>query len=247
MSIAVAVSIACCYRAVIERWASTKMTLTDPTFRKVRYSDSEYKKYAPNEYEKARQYNKMWFILALTLAAVILFCVFIFDVPYSLYFTLALCALAFSYKIRVWGIKSDIYSIVHSGILAEREQLTKGISTVQQDVAKFNAQIGDIKSKGNVVMAGDGAVVIIDSTISNSFNTIKKDDPILADALQTVSGAIEKSGNKDAGLAWARFLKELSGERDKSVLSALWDKVAKLVPDTATLAESAAKIASLFG
>jgi hypothetical protein len=38
----------------------------------------------------------------------------------------------------------------------------------------------------------------------------------------------------------------VTGERDKTVLSALWDRVVKLVPDIATLAESAAKIAPLL-
>ena len=95
-------------------------------------------------------------------------------------------------------------------------------------------------------MAGAGAVVIIGSDISNSFNTIKKDDPALADALQTISAAVEKSGNKDAGQAWERFMKQVAGERDKTVLSALWDRVVKLVPDVTTLVESVAKIATLF-
>jgi hypothetical protein len=120
------------------------------------------------------------------------------------------------------------------------------VTEVQNDFKKFSVRVGELKAEGHVVMAGEGAVVIIDSTVTNSFNAIKRDDPVLADALQTVTGAIEKSGNKDAGQAWARFMKELSGERDKSVLSSLWDRVVKLVPDIASLVESAAKIMTLF-
>ena len=43
-----------------------------------------------------------------------------------------------------------------------------------------------------------------------------------------------------------RFVKETVGERDKTVLSALWDKVLKLLPDVTKLVESTAKIVMLF-
>ena len=86
----------------------------------------------------------------------------------------------------------------------------------------------------------------LDSDVSNSFNVVRNNDPALADALQTISGAVEKSGNKEAGEAWARFMKQAVGERDKTILSALWDRVVKLVPDVSKLVESVAKIAALF-
>jgi hypothetical protein len=41
-------------------------------------------------------------------------------------------------------------------------------------------------------------------------------------------------------------MKQAVGERDKTVLSALWDRVVKLVPDVTKLVESVAKIAGLF-
>ena len=107
-------------------------------------------------------------------------------------------------------------------------------------------RVSDIKATGHVVMAGDGTTVIIGSDVSNSFNVVRNNDPALADALQTISGAVEKSGNKEAGLAWERFVKEAVGERDKTILSALWDRVVKLVPDVTKLVESVAKIVPLF-
>jgi hypothetical protein len=76
---------------------------------------------------------------------------------------------------------------------------------------------------------------------SNSFNVVRNNDPALADALQTISGAVEKSGNKEAGLAWERFMKQAVGERDKTILSALWDRVVKLVPDVTKLIERSPK------
>jgi hypothetical protein len=41
-------------------------------------------------------------------------------------------------------------------------------------------------------------------------------------------------------------MKQVTGERDKTVLSALWDRVVKLVPDITNLVESVAKITTLF-
>ena len=95
-------------------------------------------------------------------------------------------------------------------------------------------------------MAGNGTTVIIGSDVSHSFNVVRSNDPALAEALQTISGVVEKSGNNEAGLAWQRFVKEAVGKRDKTVLSALWDKVLKLLPDVTKLVESTAKIVMLF-
>jgi len=116
----------------------------------------------------------------------------------------------------------------------------------EKEIAMAENRARERAVQGNTVTAGDGAVVVIGAEVVNSFNAIKKDDPQLAAAINTISGEVERAGNKEAGQAWARFLKELTGERDKSVLSALWDKVVKLVPDVATLVESAAKITGLF-
>lgn len=107
-------------------------------------------------------------------------------------------------------------------------------------------RLGEIRATGHVVTTGGGSIVIVDSDVQNSFIGVNKADPVLGDALQTISGVVEQSGNKEAGAAWTRFLKEVSCERDKSVMTALWDRVVKLVPDVAGLAESASKIAGLL-
>jgi hypothetical protein len=117
---------------------------------------------------------------------------------------------------------------------------------MENDIKSVADRVRDIKATGHVVMAGDGTTVIIGSDISHSYNVVRNNDPALADALQTISGAVENLGNKEAGLAWERFVKQAVGERDKTVLSALWDKVVKLVPDVIKLVESVAKIATLF-
>ena len=135
---------------------------------------------------------------------------------------------------------------VHEAIAKEREALQERVTTMSSDLQGLAARIKDIKAKGQTVMVGNGSTVIIGSEVSHSFNIIKSDDPALADALQTITGAVEKSGNREAGQAWERFMKQAMGEKDKTILSALWDRVVKLVPDIASLAESVAKIATLF-
>jgi hypothetical protein len=135
---------------------------------------------------------------------------------------------------------------VDDALVKERDALSTQVAKMQNDIKRVAAKIKDIKAKGYVVMAEAGAIVNVNSVVSNSFNDIKHDDPALAEALATIAGAVEQSGNKEAGQAWDSFMKQVAGERDKTILSALWDKVVKLVPDIASLAESAAKIAPLF-
>jgi hypothetical protein len=135
---------------------------------------------------------------------------------------------------------------VDEALQKERDALHTQVAKMENDIKSVADRVRDIKATGQVVMAGAGATVIIGSDISNSFNVVRKDDPALADALQTIAGAVEKSGNKDAGLAWERFMKQAMGEKDKTVLSALWDKIVKLVPDVTKLVESVATIAGLI-
>jgi hypothetical protein len=54
------------------------------------------------------------------------------------------------------------------------------------------------------------------------------------------------SANSGQHYPGRRFMKQAVGERDKTVLSALWDKVVKHVPDVTKLVESVATIAKLF-
>jgi len=136
--------------------------------------------------------------------------------------------------------------LVDEALRKERDALQTKVAKMQDDIESVAAKMKDIKAKGSVVVTGGGNIVNINSAISDSFNTIEHNDPALAEALKTISGAVERSGNKEAGQAWASFMKQMTGERDKTVLSALWDKVVKLVPDIASLAESAAKIAPLL-
>jgi len=144
------------------------------------------------------------------------------------------------------GMVAKLDGLVDEALLKERDALHAQVARMEDDIKSVADRVRDIKAAGHVVMAGDGTTVIIGSDISNSFNVVRNNDPALADALQTISGVVEKSGNKEAGQAWERFIKQAVGERDKTILSALWDRVVKLVPDVTKLIESVAKIAALF-
>jgi hypothetical protein len=210
------------------------------------YSVPEYRKYAPKEF---RRFRIIGVCFACFVIAVIGFLVIELQErsPQSAGLFVIICAaLFFSGKI-IYGIMSTtLDSVVGEALMEERAAIRDGMSNANSGINIMKDEIKSIKSKGHVVMAGDGAIVVIDSAVSNSFNHIRDADPVLAEALETVSGIVENSGNKEAGQAWARFLKELSTDKDKSVLSALWEKIVKLVPDVAKLVESAAKIVSVF-
>jgi hypothetical protein len=220
-----------------------------------RHTEEEYQRYAPNENRRVGiVLNAALFFLLACIGGL------------AIVIGMLSAGVADDDIVLTWVVRGVVLSFVMSmiGMIAyqtmlagrdgsvddalqkERDALHTQVAKMENDIKSVADRIRDIKATGHVVMAGDGTTVIIGSDISNSFNVVRKDDPALADALQTISGAVEKSGNKDAGLAWERFMKQAVGERDKTVLSALWDRVVKLVPDVTKLVESVAKIAGLF-
>jgi hypothetical protein len=220
-----------------------------------RHTEEEYQRYAPNENRRVGiVLNAALFFLAACIGGL------------AIVIGLLSAGVADDDVFLTWVVRSVVFSFVMSmvGLIAyqamlagrdgsvdealqkERDALHTQVAKMESDIKSVADRVRDIKAAGHVVMAGDGTTVIIGSDISNSFNVVREKDPVLADALQTIAGAVEKSGNKDAGLAWERFMKQAMGERDKTVLSALWDRVVKLVPDVTKLVESVAKIAGLF-
>jgi hypothetical protein len=220
-----------------------------------RHTEEEYQRYAPNENRRVGiVLNAALFFLLACIGGL------------AIVIGMLSAGVADDDIVLTWVVRGVVLSFVMSmiGMIAyqtmlagrdgsvddalqkERDALHTQVAKMENDIKSVADRVRDIKATGHVVMAGDGTTVIIGSDISNSFNVVRKDDPALADALQTISGAVEKSGNKDAGLAWERFMKQAVGERDKTVLSALWDRVVKLVPDVTKLVESVAKIAGLF-
>jgi hypothetical protein len=220
-----------------------------------RHTEEEYQRYTPNENRRLETVGKVasffgfgW-ICGLALLIGLAYAGFTPDdvippwVVGSLVFSFAVSTIGFvAYQAMLAGRDGA----VDDALFKERDALHTQVAKMENDIKSVADRVRDIKAAGHVVMAGDGTTVIIGSDVANSFNVVRNNDPALFDALQTISGAVEKSGNKEAGLAWERFMKQAVGERDKTVLSALWDRVVKLVPDVTKLVESVAKIATLF-
>ena len=212
-----------------------------------RYSAREYEKYAPQEYSSLAVARWFGLVAGLLFFGILAMSMFNASGPgdaVGLFVLFWLVGAGFG--IAQYKLRQAADDKVAAALMSERSSMRAEVETVAKDLKGIAENIGNIRSAGHVVLAGQGATVLIDSQVTNSFNTIKSQDPVLADAIQTITGAIEKSGNKDAGQAWGRFLKELSGERDKSVMHALWDRVVKLVPDVVSLVESVAKLTALF-
>jgi hypothetical protein len=220
-----------------------------------RHTEEEYQRYTPNENRRVETVRKIgafffvgW-IGGLALIIGLLCADFAPDdvlrpwVVWSFLFLFVASMIGF---IAYQAMLARLDALVDDALVKERDALHTQVVKMESDIKSVADRVRDIKAAGHVVMAGDGTTVIIGSDISNSFNIVRNNDPALADALQTISGAVEKAGNKEAGLAWERFMKQAVGERDKTVLSALWDRVVKLVPDVTKLVESVAKIATLF-
>jgi hypothetical protein len=220
-----------------------------------RHTEEEYQRYAPNENRRVGiVLNAALFFLLACIGglAIVIGMLSAGVADDDIFLTWVVRGVVLSFVMSMIGMIAYQAMLagrdgsVDDALQKERDALHTQVAKMENDIKSVADRVRDIKATGHVVMAGDGTTVIIGSDISNSFNVVRKDDPALADALQTISGAVEKSGNKDAGLAWERFMKQAVGERDKTVLSALWDRVVKLVPDVTKLVESVAKIAGLF-
>jgi hypothetical protein len=220
-----------------------------------RHTEEEYQRYTPNE---NRRLETVWKVVSVFGIGWIGELALLFGLTYAGFAPddvirpWVVLSLGFSFAVSMVGFVAWQVMLagrdgaVDDALFKERDALHTQVAKMESDIRTVADRVRDIKAAGHVVMAGDGTTVIIGSDLSNSFNIVSNNDPALADALQTISGAVEKSGNKEAGLAWERFMKQAVGERDKTVLSALWDRVVKLVPDVTSLVESVAKIATLF-
>jgi hypothetical protein len=220
-----------------------------------RHTEEEYQRYTPKENRRVEIVRKtavffgLAWIAELAVVIGLAYAGFAADdiiQPWVVWSFVILFVVSIILATWYYAKLAGLDALVDDALQKERDALHTQVAKMENDIKSVADRVRDIKATGHVVMAGDGTTVIIGSDVSNSFNVVRNTDPALADALQTISGAVEKSGNKDAGQAWERFIKQALGERDKTVLSALWDRVVKLVPDVTKLVESVAKIAALF-
>ena|SRR6185295_13774573 len=101
---------------------------------------------------------------------------------------------------------------------------------------------------GDRIVAREGSTVINRSKVVNSFNRLGAEaSPEAKAAIGKVLEAIERSGNKSAGLVFERLVDDLGNEkRDRSTLQGYWNTIVQLVPDVAKMADAVAKITALF-
>ena len=130
-------------------------------------------------------------------------------------------------------------------------------------IAKDIEYLKKISEHGNRIIAvGPGGVFVggnntsspittntFYSSVGESYNKNKNDAPAIADAVKNIAAVIDmrKDDHGDEAKEYYELLlKEMDGGKNKRALSAFWDKIVKLVPDVATLAESCAKLTSTF-
>lgn len=98
------------------------------------------------------------------------------------------------------------------------------------------------------IVAREGSTVIFRSNVVNAFNRLGADaTPETQAAINNVLEAIEKSGDKSAGVIFEKLLDDLGNKnRDRGTLQGYWKTIVQLVPDVAKMADAAAKITALF-
>jgi hypothetical protein len=101
---------------------------------------------------------------------------------------------------------------------------------------------------GDRIIAREGSTVINRSNVVNAFNRLGADaTPETRAAINSVLEAIEKSGDKSAGVIFEKLLDDLGNKNhDRSTLQGYWKTIVQLVPAVATMADAAAKITALF-
>lgn len=91
------------------------------------------------------------------------------------------------------------------------------------------------------------STVINRSSLKNAMNTMANASKGIEDALEEVSEYIEQTGNEDLIKLFDSLTGEISKETDnKIVLSTIWEKIVKMLPDTVKIATAVAAISKFF-
>ena len=104
----------------------------------------------------------------------------------------------------------------------------------------------EAKSAGYSIVAGHGAVVIVESVLINALNKTKSTNPDLADALAALAGIVDESGNKEAAKAFDHLVEEISGEADKFKIKLYWKHITECLPQVTSISTIVHNITSLF-
>lgn len=198
----------------------------------MRYTDPQYRRYAPNEYRSAEEVTG-----AAGFGAILAVVGFASGFEPLCYFGLFILVAGGIFAAVEWW-STD--TVVKRGIEADQAEDKAMEERIVSDISK-------LKTLGNTVIANGGSIVQIgDHNTANYLNNLAKNDPDLDNALKVITGAVENSGKAEAGESWKDFLDELSGSKKKSKLANAWNGVLRVLPDIATFTESVAKVTSIF-
>ncbi|WP_334385609.1 hypothetical protein [Bradyrhizobium sp. AZCC 2262] len=102
----------------------------------------------------------------------------------------------------------------------------------------------------NITASGHGTVttnVVSGDFLNHSIQELKKDDPKLEDALETIAGYIESHGTEASKAIFNDFNKNVSEKSSSGTLRALWREIVDLLPDAIKVTDAAVTIGKHFG
>jgi hypothetical protein len=126
---------------------------------------------------------------------------------------------------------------MHKKAIKQDGEFRKMAKTIDETAAK---------AAGELIILGQGAIYIKDSTIKESFNVLKTHDPELANALSIIAGYIESNKIEGAVEAYDNLAEAITQKDKPSRIRAFWNDLISIAPAIATLATAAATIKGLF-
>ncbi len=152
----------------------------------------------------------------------------------------------------IWGLGYLIYIAAFrkdkiSDVLDEFEAfLLSRDDRVSANIEKFISE-QDAYDRGQKIVAGDGAIVILgDVTGSTIFTKRQEDTSEVAEALKTIAGFIEIQKIPEALEPYKNLVGSIEQGDRPSKIRAFWNDLVSIAPGVTTLAGAVAAITKLF-
>ncbi|MCE0494657.1 hypothetical protein [Vibrio salinus] len=223
-------------------------------------SDAEGKKYDPDGHELVKNQNVIFIILLIIFFVILIStCTDSSDLSSSDDAGAIPVIMLMVFVFIIFGIINNITKYNHKQKI-EKEKLEEQdrdremqhkIYMNSEETIKRSHQImksiNEASITGDIIIQGNKAPVIINSTIVDSFNKIGKNDPELANALKVLGGYIENSKDKAAGIIFDSLQGEISkDDRDSSTIKSYWDGLISILPEIKELVGVVSAITGLF-
>ncbi|MBY3179304.1 hypothetical protein HFO27_32690 [Rhizobium leguminosarum] len=154
--------------------------------------------------------------------------------------------------VPIWGICHLIYIIAYrrdkiSDILDEFEAwLVQRDHKMSANIEKFVSE-KDAYDRGQKIVAGDGAIVILGYVTGSTIFTKREDQASeVSQALKTIAGFIEIEKIPEALEPYKNLVGSIEQREKPSKIRAFWNDLISIAPGIATLAGAAATITKLF-